>query len=76
MRVLSKQEEAKELKNIEEYIKSLRTDVDKRLGDLKTEVDDIQQKAAKKVIERPLLALGVAFAVGMAIGIALANSRD
>jgi len=74
--VLSKQEEAKELRNIEEYIKSLRTDVDKRLGDLKVELDDIQQKAAKKVTERPLLALGVAFAVGMAIGIVLANSRD
>jgi ElaB/YqjD/DUF883 family membrane-anchored ribosome-binding protein len=73
---LSKQEEVKELKNIEEYVKSLRTDVDRRLTDLKAEVDDIQQKAAKKVVERPLLALGVAFAVGMAIGIALANARD
>ena len=73
---MSRQEETKELRNIEEYIKSLRTDVDKRLTDLKAEMDEVQQKAAKKVMERPLLALGVAFAVGMAIGIALANSRD
>jgi ElaB/YqjD/DUF883 family membrane-anchored ribosome-binding protein len=64
------------MKDIQEYMKSLRTDVDKRLTDLKVELDDVQQKAAKKVVERPLLALGVAFAVGMAIGIALANSRD
>jgi ElaB/YqjD/DUF883 family membrane-anchored ribosome-binding protein len=73
---LSKKAETKELRNVEEYMKSLRTDVDRRLTDLKAEVDDIQQKAAKKVVERPLLALGVAFAVGMAIGIALANARD
>ena len=46
------------------------------MTDLKAEVDDIQDKAAKKVVERPLLALGVAFAVGMAIGIALANASD
>jgi len=65
-----------DLKDIQEYMKSLRTDVDQRLTDLKAELDDVQGKAAKKVIERPLLALGVAFAVGMAIGIALANARD
>jgi ElaB/YqjD/DUF883 family membrane-anchored ribosome-binding protein len=64
------------MKDLQEYMKSLRTDVDKRLTDLKAELDDVQQKAAKKVVERPLLALGVAFAVGMAIGIALANARD
>jgi len=65
-----------DMKDLQEYMKSLRTDVDKRLTDLKAELDDVQQKAAKKVVERPLLALGVAFAVGMAIGIALANARD
>ena len=73
---MSKQEESKDLRTIEEYIKSLRTDLDKRLTELKSEMDDVQQKAAKKVTERPLLAIGVAFAVGMAIGIALASSRD
>ena len=65
-----------DLKDLQEYMKSLRTDVDKRLTDLKVELDDVQEKAAKKVVERPLLALGVAFAVGMAIGIALANASD
>jgi ElaB/YqjD/DUF883 family membrane-anchored ribosome-binding protein len=65
-----------DLKDIQEYMKSLQTDMDKRFTDLKAEIDDIQQRAAKKVMERPLLALGVAFAVGMAIGIALANASD
>lgn len=73
---MSKPKEVPELRDIQEYMKSLRTDMDKRLTDLKAEVDDIQDKAAKKVVERPLLALGVAFAVGMAIGIALANASD
>ena len=73
---MSKPKDTPDLKDIQEYMKSLRTDMDKRFTDLKAEVDDIQQKAANKVMERPLLALGVAFAVGMAIGIALANAND
>jgi len=73
---LSKSRDMPDLKEIQEYMMSFQTDMDKRFTDLKAEVDDIQQKAAKKVMERPLLALGVAFAVGMAIGIALANAGD
>ena len=61
---------------IPEYMKIIRKDVDKRLTDLKAEMDDIQRKAARTLKEQPLLALGVAFAVGMAIGIALANAGD
>jgi len=57
-------------------IKSLRKDVDKRLTDLKAEMDDLQQKAAKTVTEKPLLALGVAFVIGMAVGMALSNIGD
>jgi ElaB/YqjD/DUF883 family membrane-anchored ribosome-binding protein len=62
--------------DIPKYMKSLRKDVDKRLIDLKTEMDDVQKKAAKTLEERPLLALGIAFVVGMAFGIALANAGD
>ena len=54
----------------------IKRDVDKRLTDLKAEMDDVQKKAAKTLKEQPLLALGVAFVMGMAIGIALANSGD
>lgn len=64
------------MRNIEEYVKNLRKDMDKRLEDLKVQVNDLQQKAAKTVTERPMLALGVAFVAGMAIGIALSKSSD
>jgi ElaB/YqjD/DUF883 family membrane-anchored ribosome-binding protein len=57
-------------------MKSVKNDLDKRLTDLKAEMDDVQRKAAKTVKEQPLLALGVAFVLGMAIGIALANAGD
>jgi ElaB/YqjD/DUF883 family membrane-anchored ribosome-binding protein len=61
---------------VPEYMKSLRKDVDRRLTDLKAEMDDVQKKAAKTVQEQPLLALGIAFVMGMAIGIALASAGD
>jgi len=54
----------------------VRKDVDRRLTDLKAEMDDIQEKAAKALKEQPLLVLGVTFMVGVAIGIALANAGD
>ena len=59
-----------------EYMKIVKSDLDKRLSDLKAQVDDVQRKAAKTVKEQPLLSLGVAFVLGMAIGIALANTGD
>jgi ElaB/YqjD/DUF883 family membrane-anchored ribosome-binding protein len=43
---------------------------------VRDQLKDLQQKAAKTVVERPMLALGVAFVVGMAFGIALSGSRD
>jgi ElaB/YqjD/DUF883 family membrane-anchored ribosome-binding protein len=62
--------------DIPQYMKSLRKDVDSRLTDLKAEMDDVQKKAAKTLKERPMLALGIAFVVGMAFGIALAHAGD
>ena len=59
-----------------QYVKSIRKDVDARLTDLKSEMDVVQRRAVKKVKEEPLLALGVAFIVGVAVGIALANAGD
>lgn len=56
--------------------KIVKSDLDKRLSDLKAQLDDVQRKAAKTVKEQPLLSLGVAFVLGMAIGIALANAGD
>jgi len=71
---LSKHKE--EPPDVERYVKSLRKDMDHRLTELKSEMDDIQEKAMKTVKERPLLALGVAFVLGMAIGIALSKAAD
>ena len=59
-----------------QYMRVVKRDVDKRLTDIKAEVDDIQRRAIKTVKEQPLLALGVAFVLGMAFGIALANAGD
>jgi len=73
---LAKEKETQEIRNIEEYVKDLRKDMDKRLSELKVQMDDVQQKAAKTVTERPMLALGVAFLAGMAFGIALSRSGD
>jgi len=73
---LAKDKESEELKTIEGEVKDLKKDVDARLTELKEQVRALQQKATKTVVERPLLALGVAFVVGMAFGIALSKSRD
>jgi ElaB/YqjD/DUF883 family membrane-anchored ribosome-binding protein len=73
---LSKKEKELEAEKTEEYLRELRKDMDKRLGELKVEMDDIQRKAAQKVTEQPLLALGVAFVAGMALGVALSRSND
>jgi len=62
--------------DVRRYIEVVKKDVDKRLTDLKAELDDVQSKAAKLVKEQPLLALGMAFILGIAVGIAIANAGD
>ena len=59
-----------------QYLQVVRKDFDKRLADLKTEMDDVQEKAAKALKEQPLLVLGMAFMIGVAVGVALANAGD
>jgi len=73
---LSKEKEAQEIRSLDEHVKLLRKDVDQRLSELKVQVDGLQEKAAKTFTKRPVLALGVAFVAGMAIGIALSKSSD
>lgn len=73
---MSKDKEAQEVRDIEQNVKELRKDVDKRLEELKAQMNVITQKATKTVAERPLLALGVAFVAGMAVGIALSKASD
>ncbi len=78
--VLSKQSEEKELKEmrkVEDYVKDLRKDIDKRFGDLSKQMGPVRHRATKAINERPLLALGVAFVVGVAVGVAISSkSKD
>jgi len=55
---------------------NLRKDIDASLVDLKAQLNVVQKKATKTVTERPLLALGVAFVAGMAVGVALSKATD
>jgi len=76
---LSKEKEERELKEmrkVEDYVKDLRRDMDKRFSDLSKQMSPVRRRAAKAITERPLLALGVAFIVGMAVGVAISKSRD
>lgn len=73
---LAKNKDAEEIRVMEEDFKVLKKDLDSRYVELRAQVKDLQQKATKTVTERPLLALGVAFVVGMAFGVALSGSKD
>jgi len=72
---LSKKE-SRESEKIEVSVKDLKKDMDKRLGDLKVQIDALQERAAQKITDQPILALGVAFVAGMALGVALSRSGD
>jgi ElaB/YqjD/DUF883 family membrane-anchored ribosome-binding protein len=73
---VSEDKEAHDVREVEHYVKELGKDVDKRLDDLKVQMNVISQKATKTVEERPLLALAVTFVVGVAVGIVLSKSSD
>jgi len=73
---LSREKEMREMRNVEESIKNLRKDVDTRLEELRRQLTDMQKMASKAVAKRPVLALGLAFVAGMAVGIALSKLSD
>lgn len=73
---MPRENEEKELKTIEDDVQVLKKDLDTRVSELREQIKDLQKKAEKTVAERPLMALGVAFVVGMAFGIALSRSAD
>jgi len=70
------QKELEEMRKVEDYLSDLRKDVDKRLDDLSERMGPVRNRAAKKITERPFLTLGVAFAIGVAVGIAISNLKD
>jgi len=73
---LARDKETEEIRAVEEDFRALKKDLDARYVELRDQVKDLQLKATKTVTERPVLALGVAFVVGMAFGIALSRSKD
>ena len=72
---LSKERDT-QLKEIEDLVKNVRKDVDTNLAEIKAQLNIAQKRATKIVAERPMLALGVAFVAGMALGILLSKSSD
>ena len=70
----NEEKELEEMRKVENYLKDLRKDLDTRLNDLSERMGPVRERAAKKITERPFLALGVAFTIGLALGIAITNS--
>jgi ElaB/YqjD/DUF883 family membrane-anchored ribosome-binding protein len=68
--------ELRELNKIEELLNYVRKTLDTRLPQLGDQVKGVQQRATKATSERPMLALGVAFLIGMAVGIAISRRKD
>jgi len=76
-RVLSREDkELKEIRKVEDYVKDLRRDVDKRFSALSEQMGPVRRRAVKAMSERPLLALGVAFVFGLALGVVISRSKD
>jgi ElaB/YqjD/DUF883 family membrane-anchored ribosome-binding protein len=69
-------EELREMKTIDEILRDLKKSLEANLPQLQEQVKAVQQKAKKITTERPVIALGVAFLMGLALGIALARSKD
>ena len=57
-------------------VSELRKSIDKRLSPFGFELDDVEKIVAKSMSEKPLLTLGIAFVLGMAVGVAISKSGD
>jgi len=64
------------VRDVVDQVKDLRKNMDKSLVEVKGQLRLLQKEATRTVKDKPLLALGVAFVVGMAVGIALSKSND
>ena len=64
------------VRDVVDLVKDLRKDMDKSLVEVKGQLRLLQKEATRTVKDKPLLTLGVAFVVGMAVGIALSKSND
>lgn len=65
----------KEKEKIPEVLKQFQEQYDRKLDEVRATVDGLREAGTKTVTERPLLALGVAFVLGLSLAVALARSR-
>jgi ElaB/YqjD/DUF883 family membrane-anchored ribosome-binding protein len=57
-----------------ESLAAARKEVGPRMTELRSQIKELQQAGSKTVGERPIIALGLAFLIGLSIGIALSKS--
>lgn len=72
-------EEKRGLESIlsEETRKEIQARVDEIAGELKKKVEELREKRVRELLEdKTLVAMGVAFAIGLALGVALAKSKE
>jgi len=60
----------------EETIKEIRARVDEITGELKKKVEEFRDKRKELIEDKTLMAMGIAFAIGLALGVALAKSKE
>jgi ElaB/YqjD/DUF883 family membrane-anchored ribosome-binding protein len=59
-----------------EHAKNLAMNIEPRVEQAKKHVGSLRERGKKAVQERPLLALAIAFVVGLSIGLAIGKSGD
>jgi len=60
----------------EETVKEIRARVDEVAGELKKKVEEFREKRRELIEDKTLMAMGIAFAIGLALGVALAKSKE
>jgi len=60
----------------EETVKEIRARVDEVAGELKKKVEEFREKRRELLEDKTLMAMGIAFAIGLALGAALARSKE
>ncbi len=71
-------EEKRGLESIlsEETKKEIRARVDEIAGELKKKIEEFREKRREILEDNTLMAMGIAFAIGLALGVALAKSKE
>jgi len=75
MRLIERKELEEIKATIDERLNTLTRDMERRITEYRDQMADVRKKTIDTVGERPFLALGVTFALGMRLGIALSGSR-